>query len=145
MSPSQFSSQNSPLNSPVKNPTHLPANLTGMPTRQANSSASTGSIGWWINRRSPDDLARLALHKQREIGEVKISPSRAFRVLNSQPEFIVCILALILIDLVIIQLPEYELASDRQSILPLKSARPVACSAVPQLVAPGWDGGRVLY
>ena len=42
----------------------------------------------------------------------------------------------------IIQLPEYELVSDRQSILPVKSARPVACSAVPQLVAPGWLSWR---
>ena len=57
---------------------------------------------------------------------------------NSQPEFIVCILALIPFDLMIIQLPEYELVSDRQSILPVKSARPVACSALPQLVAPRW-------
>jgi hypothetical protein len=42
----------------------------------------------------------------------------------------------------IIQLPEYELVSDRQSILPVKSARPVACSAVPQLAAPGWLSWR---
>ena len=49
-----------------------------------------------------------------------------FRVWNSQPEFIVCRLALILIDLMIIDLLEYELASDHQSILPFMSARPVA-------------------
>ena len=48
------------------------------------------------------------------------------RVWNSQPEFIVCRLALILIDLMIIDLLEYELASDHQSILPFMSARPVA-------------------